>query len=85
MPSHLRCSLEEDPPERGIALTRVHHRLGPHILNTIALPFCVLILMDRTVAGIFGLVLWLNIGIVDSVAKLEVLQHLLHFLLLRSE
>lgn len=66
-------------------LTWIHHRSAPHLLDTVPIPFPCFVSVDRAVARVVGVVLWLYLTIVDAVCELQVLQHLLHILLHGSQ
>ena len=62
-------------------LTWIHDCLGPHVLHSVSTPFHPLVVVDRTGAVVIGLMLGLDLAIVDVVHQLKILQKLLHLLL----
>ena len=62
-------------------LTRIHHSLRPHLLHTISTPLHSLVVVDRAIAVIVCIVLGFDLGVVDVVLELQILQCILHLLL----
>jgi hypothetical protein len=65
--------------------TWVQDCVGPHILDAIAAILCVLILVYWAVAGVVGFMFRFNVGVVNAILELQILQHLLHLLLLELD
>lgn len=55
-------------------LTRIHHSIRPHSLDTVSSPFCCCIVVYWTIAGVVCLMLGLNVGVVYAVLHLQILQ-----------
>jgi hypothetical protein len=62
-------------------LTWIHHRFGPHLLDSKPIPFSPLILVNSATTIVLGVMFWLNITIVNAELELNSLKLILHLLL----
>lgn len=64
-----------------MVLTWIHDCPGPHFLYTEPGHLSSLVIVDVTGTVVVGVVLWLDVAIVDTMRHLKVLQMVLHILL----
>jgi hypothetical protein len=62
-------------------LTWIHDRFRPQVLHAKPVHFPIHVLVDETITVPIYVVFRLNIAIINTVSKLDVLQHILHHLL----